>query len=51
MFGIAVLTTCALNLFLPLAAKSNWVAVVVVRVLQGLAEVSYWRLSLPLTSK
>uniref|UniRef100_H2ZMF3 Major facilitator superfamily (MFS) profile domain-containing protein n=1 Tax=Ciona savignyi TaxID=51511 RepID=H2ZMF3_CIOSA len=38
VFGIAILTTCILNMFLPSAARAHWVVFVIVRVLQGLAE-------------
>ena len=39
MFGIAVFSTCFLNLFLPAAARYHWSALIFVRVLQGLLEV------------
>nr|NP_001122357.1 vesicular glutamate transporter [Ciona intestinalis]BAF81885.1 vesicular glutamate transporter [Ciona intestinalis] len=38
VFGVAILCTCLLNMFLPAAAKAHWVVFVIVRVMQGLAE-------------
>ncbi|XP_035659415.1 vesicular glutamate transporter 2.2-like [Branchiostoma floridae] len=38
VFGVALFTTCILNLFLPVSARVGWGALAAVRVLQGLAE-------------
>ncbi|CAH1247319.1 SLC17A6 [Branchiostoma lanceolatum] len=38
VFGVALFTTCILNLFLPVCARVGWGALAAVRVFQGLAE-------------
>lgn len=35
VFGLAILTSCSLNILLPFFAKTNFIALVVVRVIQG----------------
>ena len=40
IFGFSILATAILTLFIPLAANSSYIALIVVRVLMGLAEVS-----------
>jgi len=41
VFGLAIATSAFLNLFIPMASRLNPAAVIFVRILQGLVEVSH----------